>query len=217
MPAAAQHIRLDLQRNLLGQDGQRREATKSLVDGGEEERPALQSGLQEAGGGTGLGHRVRDPTSGRTRGTGCCPLLHCLPWARGPPESRQMLQTCPLCPLPISLCPSLLRSLSFSQQSPQFLLQCVSVSPTSTLAMSSRTCPPPPAFLPGSCLWRPAGSTCQGVTVKSLPQPVLGVNASLLLSEQTALGWLGSHSWGMAGSGAPRNTHTNRVCTALPR
>lgn len=44
MPAVAQHIRLDLQRNLLGWDGEK-----------EEERPALGSGMQEAGGGKAVG------------------------------------------------------------------------------------------------------------------------------------------------------------------
>lgn len=92
------------------------------------ERPALQSGLPEAGVGTGLWGWAEGP-----------PLPHCVPWARSAAESRQILQTCPLCPLPISLCPPLLSSLSFSL-SPltQVLPQCVSCLP-----------PPPRSHLPG--------------------------------------------------------------------
>ena len=154
VPAAAQHSRLDLQRSLLDQDGQGREDTQSLTDGGEEERPALQSGLPGVGVGTGLGGSAEGPhcRAHGTRGRGCCPLPHCLPRARSPAESRQILQTCPLRPLPISLCPSPLRSLSFSQQPlTQVLPQCVSVSHLHPGPICQDSSPlPPPAFLPGA-------------------------------------------------------------------
>lgn len=215
MPAAAQHSRLDLQRSLLDQDGQGREDTQSLTDGGEEERPALQSGLPGVGVGTGLWGSAEGPhcRAHGTRGTGCCPLPHCLPWARSPAESRQILQTCPLCPLPISLCPSPLKSLSFSQQPPQVLPQCVSVSHLHPGPICQDWSPlPPPAFLPGASREHMAGNNC-----KVLPAGCSRVAESLLrLAEQTAWGRLEAHTWGIAGSGVAW-THTQSALPYLGR
>ena len=156
------------------------------------ERPALQSGLPEAGVGTGLWGWAEGP-----------PLPHCVPWARSAAESRQILQTCPLCPLPISLCPPLLSSVSFS------LSPLTQVSPSVSLVSHLHPGPicqdwSPSPCLPPRSLWQPAGSTWPGITVKSFLQAVLGVAESpLRLAEQTAWGWLESHTWGIAGSRAP--------------
>lgn len=210
MPAAARHSRLDLQRNLLDQDGQGMEATQSLTDGGEEERPVLQSGLPGVGVGTGLWGSAEGPhcRAHGTRGTGCCPLPHCLPWARSPAESRQILQICPLCPLPISLCHSRLKSLSYSQQPPHSGSPpvCLCLPPLPWSHLPGLVSPPSPCLPPRS-LWRPAGSTWPGITVKFFPRVVLGVAESLLwLAEQTAWGRLEAHTWGQGLHG-----HTHRV------
>lgn len=60
VPAAAQHTRSGLQRNLLGQDVNEGSlgppwAVKSLWDEREEQKPAMGSGLQEAAGGKAVG------------------------------------------------------------------------------------------------------------------------------------------------------------------
>lgn len=117
---------------------------------------------------------------------------------------RQILQTCLLSPIPISLCPPLLRSLRVSihllfSAAPSGSPLCVPASPTSTLAMSPKACLSP---MPSSQLAAaPAsggqpGAPSLGPTTKSFPRAVQGVTASLQLAEQTAQSWLWPHSRG---------------------
>lgn len=85
-------------------------------------------------------------------------LSHYLPWARSPQSMQTDPPNLPCLPIPISLCPSLLRSLRVSIHLSHFLKSplgfplSVSVPATSTLAMPPGAvlspCLPPPQCLP---------------------------------------------------------------------